>query len=226
MSAPPTVIYLDAYPLGDPLFVTGLARDLEARAKRRLPGLVLVHGAGEAGERAVEGTGAVVRREGGIVVAESEEAKRVVERAARDLNRQIVHELNEAGVAALRVIGADRGLLKRSEGGGARVGKAGWVADLVRQGVVVTVATLVDDGGDALLEVDPAAAAGALAQALGEGSVGVVGMGRAVPVGPLGADAAQQLAAEAPGADALRRLTSAGVPVEVLKAGSLRGAEG
>ena len=151
-------VYLDPYHLGDPLFLTQLARDLAYRGG----GALLMHGSGEAGERALEATGAVVRESDGVWEVSTPEEAAVVERAARELNRQIVHELNEAGVPAIRVMGADRGLLKK-EGGAVRAGSAGWVADLVAKGGVAVLASLVRGEGDALVEVEPLAAVGALA---------------------------------------------------------------
>lgn len=155
------VVYLDPYFLGDPLFVPGLAQDLAARPG----GLVLVHGSGERGERALESIGRVPRARGGVWEAEDAEGREVVERAIRDLNREIAHELNEAGVSAIRVMGADRGLLK-ADGGALAAGRAGWLGELAGQGVVAVVAALVD-GADRPVEADAAEAAGVLAVALG-----------------------------------------------------------
>ena len=155
------VVYLDPYFLGDPLFVPGLAQDVAARAT----GLVLVHGSGERGERALEALGRVPTSRDGVWEAEDDEGRGVVERALRDLNREIAHELNEAGVSAIRVMGADRGLIKR-QGGTLTAGATGWLGSLVQQGVVAVVASLVD-GPDGPIEADPAQTAGLLADALG-----------------------------------------------------------
>ena len=155
------VVYLDPYFLGDPLFVPGLAKDLAARGA----GLVLVHGSGERGERALESLGRFPEAVGGVWKADDAEGREAVERATRELNREIVHELNEAGVASIRATGADRGLL-RQRGDGVVAGRTGWVADLARQGVAVVVAALVEGEGGAV-EVDAARAAGALAEATG-----------------------------------------------------------
>lgn len=155
------VVYLDPYFLGDPLFVPGLAQDLAAREG----GLVLVHGSGERGERALESLGQVPTASRGVWQTEDAEGREVVERSIRDLNREIAHELNEAGVSAIRVMGADRGLLK-SDDGALVTGRTGWLGDLARQGVVAVVAALVEgDGGH--VEADAAEAAGVLALALG-----------------------------------------------------------
>ncbi len=154
------VLYLDPYFLGDPLFLAGFARDLAARPA----GLVVVHGSGERGERALESLGRMPQRRDGVWETDDDAGAEAVERATRELNRELVHELNEAGVAAIRATGADRGLLT-PDSSGVTVGRAGWVGELVGQGVVVVVAALVD-GGAAGREVDAAAAAGALAAAL------------------------------------------------------------
>ena len=193
MTAAPTVVYLDPYFLGDPLFVPGLARDLAARGA----GLVLVHGSGERGERALESLGRTPRATDGVWETDDEPGRAAVERATRELNRELAHELNEQGVASVRVLGADRGLVKPS-GAGVAAGKTAWLGDLVRQGVVAVVASLVSRDG-AHVEADPAAVTVALADALGGGvlalstrslsddeTVGPDGLGGLVPApGPV-----------------------------------------
>ena len=151
-----TVVYLDPDHLGDPLFIPGLARDLTARTS----GLVLVHGSGERGERALESLGLFPKAADGVWRVDDDRQRGAVERATRELNREVVHEFNEQGVVAVGAMAGDRGLV-RVEEGQAVVGKARWVADLVRQGVTVLVGTLVDGA-----EVDAAAVAGRLAAAL------------------------------------------------------------
>ncbi len=156
------LLVLDPYHLSDPLFVTGLARDLAARGE----GAVLVHGSAERGERALEALGVVPEPHDGAWVVTDEEQAEAVERATRTFNREIVHELNEAGVASTRVMGADRGLLKVDEGAVIATNTA-WLRTLVDQGVVAVVASLVASAdGDALREVAAAAAAAALAEAM------------------------------------------------------------
>ncbi len=156
------VLYLDPYFLGDPLFLAGFARDVAARPT----GLVVVLGSGERGERALEALGRVPEAQDGVWNAGDAEGRAVVERATRDLLREITHELNEAGAATVGALGADRGLLKQIDGE-IVAGRVGWVADLVRQRVTVVVASLVEAEGT-VVEVDAAAAAGQLAAALGE----------------------------------------------------------
>ena len=141
------------------------SRSSPATSRTEEAGHCWVHGSGEAGERALEATGAMVRERDGVWDVETPEQAAVVERATRELNRQIVHELNEAGVPAVRVMGADRGLL-RVEGGAVVAGSTNWLVTLVAQGVVGVLATLVSSDGNALVEVEPMAAVGALAKAL------------------------------------------------------------
>ena len=209
-----TVVYLDPYFLGDPLFVPGLARDLAARAA----GVVLVHGSGERGERALESLGRVPRASGGVWETADEAGRAAVEQAARELNREIVHELNEQGVASIRALAADRGLVKAS-GGGVTAGRTGWLGELVRQGVTAVVASLVlaDDG--AVVEADAAATAAALAAALGGDVVALSkrSVGAALD--------ARQLGEAVPEPAAVRRLVSAGAAVRVGPRALLRSAE-
>ncbi|WP_412067707.1 hypothetical protein [Rubrivirga sp. IMCC43871] len=152
------VLFLDPYFLGDPLFLPGLARDLAARGE----GLVLVHGSGERGERALESMGILPTASDGVWATDSDDARAAVERATRELNRQVAAELNEAGVASIRATGADRGLIRTSENG-IEAGNVGWLGATVGHGVVAVVAALA---GAPVREVDAAAVAGALARAL------------------------------------------------------------
>jgi acetylglutamate kinase len=208
------VLYLDAYHLGDPLFLTGLARDVRARHDEGGAGFVIVHGAGEAGERAVEALGIEPVRASGALVASSPEAEAAVERAARDLHRQVVHELTEAGVHAVRVAGTDRGLV-RPDGS---LGKTGWLATLCRQRAVPVLLSVGPDEASGAREVDPAALSARLALEIG--AEAVVALGRAPEaLGPLSMAAA---AAAVPDGDALRRMQLGGVEVRVARRTALR----
>ena len=219
-----TVLYLDPYFLGDPLFLGGFARDLAARP----PGapLVVVHGSGEAGERAVEATGVEAVAAGGVWHVPTDAARAAVERATRELNRSIVHELNESNVAAVRVLGVDRGLL-RADGAAPRAGTAGWLAMLARQGAVPVVGTLAHRDGR-VVEVDAAASAAALAQSLGAAAVTVLLKGRAPTVvnadGPVARLAPDALGTVRgiPDADALRRIVRAGTSVRMTTLSTVR----
>ncbi len=157
------VLYLDRYHLGDPLFLTGFARDVLTLGAPCL----LVHGAGEAAERALEAQGRFPKVEGGVLSVETEEDRRVVARAARELNRQIVHTLNEAGVAAVGMEASGRGLLRRSETG-IVAGKMDWLRDLIIQGAVAVVAAILTDAEGGVREANGGAVAGSLARALAE----------------------------------------------------------
>ncbi len=156
----PIVVYLDPYFLGDPLFIPGLARDVAARGE----GVVLVHGSGERGERALESLGHMPTSRAGVWDTDDLEGQSAVERATRDLNRELHHEMNEAGVASIRVTGSDRGLIKRVEGD-LEVGKTAWVGTSLKQGVTIVLASLVEVDG-VVLEVDAATTAAVLANAL------------------------------------------------------------
>ena len=172
------VLYLDRYHLGDPLFLARLAKAVGARTQP----LVLVHGAAEAAERALEAEGAFPEWQGGVLRVATEAERATVERAARTLNRQIATTLTEAGVAAFRADGASRGLL-RPAGDGFEVGRARWLGELAEQGAVPVVAALVPAGeGAAAHEADGARVAAALAEALGATAL-VMATARAVAEG-------------------------------------------
>ncbi len=182
------VFYLDRYHLGDPLFLTGFARDVQSLGAPCLA----VHGAGEAAERAVEARGQTARWEGGILVAETAVERALVARSARDLNRQIAHGLNDAGVPAVALEAGGRGLLSRTETG-LRLGRADWLREIVRRGAVPVVAALVGDGRGGAEEIPGGAVAGALACAMSTGAeaAAVMFIVRSGSLGGLGGDFGQ-----------------------------------
>ncbi|OZC02986.1 hypothetical protein [Rubricoccus marinus] len=208
------VLYLDAYYLGDPLFLTGLARDLKARHDAGGDGIVVVHGLGEAAERALEASGATVARRDGALELATPEAEALAERAGRDLNRQIVHELSEAGVHAVRVSGVDRGLA-RADGS---VGRVSWLADLCRQRAVPVVLTIASGDGNGVREVDPGPFSAALAEKLGAEAVLVLGQ----PPEAGGEGTGDAEAARVPDAKVLQRIGLERVPVVAIRRSALR----
>ena len=219
------LVVLDAYHLGDPLFIPQLARDVAARKE----GLVFVHGSGEAGERAIEARGGVARQVEGVWQTASQVEAAEVERAARGLNRRIVHELNEAGVPAIRVMAVDRGLVSAGEGEALRAGRTDWLAALVGQHVVPVIATMISSVSEILSEADPAATAAVLAAALGAEAIVLLATGRTAGIpsdnGPLDhATLAEALASGTlPDAGLAERLVGATtVPVRVTNAARLR----
>ena len=208
------VFFLDAYHLGDPLFLTGLARDLKARHDAGGEGVVIVHGVGEAAERAIEATGREPVRVAGALQTPTAQDAALVERAGRDLNRQIVHELNDAGVHAIRVTGADRGLV-RPDG---TVGKTEWLATLARQRGVAVVVSLAPEADGTLREADPAVLSARIARSLASGAVVALG----TPEAGVRSLSGAALEAAVPDADALRRMGSEGVDVVVARRSALR----
>jgi len=157
----PRLLVLDRYHLGDPLFPRALARVVRGGVGP----LMIVHDSGDAGERALEATGALVERRDGALVTGTIEEKALVERAVREQNRQIAHELTEEQVSTVRVMGTDRGLL-RLEGGALHVGRTDWLATLAAQGAVPVVGGLAASL-EGPVEVDATRAALALGAALG-----------------------------------------------------------
>ena len=158
---PLLLVYLDAYHLGDPLFLQRFAPIVKAHEGP----LALIHGSGEAAERALEAEGLIVPREGGRLKAEGGRQLQIVERATRDLNRQIVEALNEVGVAALRLNAYDRGLVRHAPDDRIVTGKVDWLETLLAQGVVPVVAALLEQEA-AAEEVDASTLLFALAKGL------------------------------------------------------------
>lgn len=144
MNQPLLLVYLDAYHLGDPLFFRSFGRDVQMHEGP----MILLHGSGEEAERAFEAKGWLSAED-----RASEAARTVTERVTRDLNRRIVHELNEAGISALGVLGADRGLFRRAETGQYAIGNARWLHDLAEKGVVPAVGLLATDTHSAVVEL-------------------------------------------------------------------------
>ncbi|RMH60596.1 MAG: acetylglutamate kinase, partial [Bacteroidetes bacterium] len=138
------VLYLDAYHLGDPLFLQGLARWV-AQAGPQRPPLWLVHGSGERAERLLEAQGLFPERSGGVWAVTRPEERALVERALRETNRTIVATLTDAVVPAVGIHGVDRNLMRRQADGTVVIGRIGWVRELARQRVVPVLSTLVTD---------------------------------------------------------------------------------
>ena len=157
----PAVLYLDRYHLGDPLFLNGFARDVLAFPEP----LVIVHGSGEAAERALEAQGRIAEWKDGVLAVETDADRALVERAGRDLNRQIVHTLNDAGVAAVRLDAGSRGLLKATEKG-VEAKKIDWLRTLVAQGAVPVILAVLDAEGGPAREMNGGAVAGEIAASL------------------------------------------------------------
>lgn len=216
--SPLLLVYLDRYHLGDPLFLQRFAPAVKAHEGP----LLLLHGAGEAAERALEAEGRFVERAGGVLQVEDAAGRARVERAARDLNRHVVHALNDAGASAVRLTGTDRGLLKVVDGE-VVAGRVGWLRALADQGVVPVLALLAEAGGVAV-EVDPGRALAVLAAAFGreggaEPPVAVL-LAKAGPRREEGGEALLRALAEP---ETSRRVAASGVRVRVARPEAVRG---
>ncbi len=219
------ILLLDDFHLGDPLFATALARDLKARGA----GAVVVHGSAEAGERALEAAGAWPEANAGVWRVATEAQAEAVERATRELNRRLVHELNEAGVPVVGAVASARGLVKRDGDGRVAAGRTAWASTLMGQGGVIVLASLVESSdGAALREVDPAQTAAALADALGT-AVLVLTTARADGLPGAGGETADALSLDAALATErladgalVTRLVGLGAPVQAVSAASMR----
>lgn len=168
------VLYLDRYHLGDPLFVKGLAKQMTQGASRDC---LLVHGSGEKVERTLEAEGIFPERNRGVLQVDDAAQKRLVERAVREVNQELVGSLTDEVVSTVGIQGVDRNLLRlggeggpvASEGGEPpeiEVGRTGWVEALVKQQVVPVVSALARDTADEVHEVWPADVAVALSKAM------------------------------------------------------------
>jgi acetylglutamate kinase len=159
------VVYLDRPHLGDELFLKSLAQHF-ANGKSGEPPCLLVHGSGEKVERTLESKGYFPERTDGVLDIEGEEQRRLVERAVRETNQEIVAALTDEVVSTVGIQGVDRNLLGVGEEGGITATNVGWLAALIKQRVVPVVSALVEREDGAVEEVWAADVAVALAQAL------------------------------------------------------------
>jgi len=137
------VVYLDRHHLGDELFLKSLAQHF-AQAESGEPACLLVHGSGEKVERTLEAQGYFPERSDGILDIENEEQRRLVERAVRETNQEIVAALTDEVVSTVGIQGVDRNLLGLDEQGQVTTANVGWLAALVKQRVVPVVSALVE----------------------------------------------------------------------------------
>lgn len=106
--------------------------------------MILVHGAGEHAQRALEAEGIFRTRDKGLLPVESAAEHALVERALRHVNRKITGALTDAVVPAVGVIGNERGLFRMRDGQ-VQADNVGWLEDLGRQGVVAVLAAFAVD---------------------------------------------------------------------------------
>lgn len=215
------LVYLDRHHLGDELFLNSLAQHF-ARGKSGEPACILVHGSGEKVERTLEAKGYFPERTDGILNIESEEQRRLVERAVRETNQEIVAALTDEVVSTVGIQGVDRNLLGMDEEGELTTSNVGWLAALIKQRVLPVVSALVQTGEEGPREVWAADVIIALAQALSTSFDPVAcgfttsdSPGLPSASGPLDEVTTDELseAEGCPDPEALVRIREAGVPV-------------
>jgi len=157
------LLYLDRHHLGDELFLKSLAQHL-AQGESGDPPCLLVHGSGEKVERTLEAQGYFPERSQGTLDLDGDDQRRLVERAVRETNQEIVAALTDEVVSTVGVQGVDRNLLGLSGEGAVQATNVGWLAALVKQRVVPVVSALVER--DTVEEVWAADVVVALADAL------------------------------------------------------------
>jgi len=158
------LVYLDRHHLGDELFLKSLAQHF-AQTESGEPSCLLVHGSGEKVERTLEAQGYFPERSDGVLDIEGEEQRRLVERAVRETNQEIVAALTDEVVSTVGIQGVDRNLLGLDDEGRVTAPDVGWLAALIKQRVVPVVSALVEDE-EGPREVWAADVAVALADAL------------------------------------------------------------
>lgn len=176
------LLYLDRYHLGDPLFVKNLAKHIQQGPSREC---LIVHGSGEKVERTFEAQGFFPERTRGVLDVKTTEQKRLVERAVREANQEIVGSLTDEVISTVGIQGTDRGLLRLSAGNGHEAqgdgapatlsgddveittGKVGWLEALLKQQVIAVVSALAESESR-VHEIWTADAATALAHSLSD----------------------------------------------------------
>lgn len=225
------LVHLDRHHLGDKLFLKSLAQHF-AKAPAGEPPVLLVHGSGEKVERTLESKGYFPERTDGVLQVETADQRRLVERAVRETNQEIVAALTDEVVSTVGIQGVDRTLLRRGAEEGLRAENASWLVPLIKQRVIPVVSGLVDDGE--VEEVWPADVIVALATALADdfdpvactlstaeraGLPGPEGVRSTAPV-----DAVDDEQVSEP--SAVRRFVEAGLPTLVTTLGGLLAEEG
>lgn len=133
-----SLLYLDRFHLGDPLFLQALGRALARRDPKQLRPII-VHGQGEYVQRRLESEGLFLEMHRDVHVATTTEEARLIQTALRDLNRWLVGLLTEAVVPAVGFMGSDRGLLLQDDDR-ITVGRISWVERLLEEAVVPVIA--------------------------------------------------------------------------------------
>lgn len=160
------LLYLDRHHLGDELFLKSLAQHF-SNAGTDAPTCLLVHGSGEKVERTLEAQGHFPERTDGVIDVETEDQRRLVERAVREVNQEIVAALTDEVVSTVGIQGVDRGLFRVGDDASLQAANVGWLSALLKQHVVPVVSALVEaPGSGAVREVGTEEAVRALARAL------------------------------------------------------------
>ncbi len=215
------ILYLDAHHLGDDIFLNDLAQRFHQSTTGEPPSLI-VHGSGEKVERTLESQGYFPERKEGVLDVQEPDQIRLVERAVRETNQELVATLTDEVVPTVGIQGVDRSLLQWGEEGGVVVSRIGWIEALLQQRVLPVVSALVDHPQqEQVREVSTAEAARALAEAFERYEVTVVFFstdgqpGLADAEGGRDAVSVKALPDDGPVPDvtALRRLVAQGVPV-------------
>jgi hypothetical protein len=216
------LVYLDRAHLGDPTFLQTLAQAAH-HAPTGEPTCLYVHGSGEKVERTLEAQGLFPERSGGVLQVESDDQRRLVERAVREVNHDIVGTLTDEVVPTVGVQGVDRSLLRLDDDGAVQVGTTGWLEAMIKQRVLPVVSALATTPDGTVREVWTAEAVVALARALQDAFDPTVVF---FPKGTRSVQETEQLAladacAASAAADALRHVAAAGIPMLLTSADGL-----
>ena len=87
--------------------------------------------------------GHLLNEEQGLFIAETQEHRLLIERALLEQNQHIHNTLNEAGIACIRALGAQRGLLRRFSDGSIGAGRVDWLEASTSKAVYPIIASSI-----------------------------------------------------------------------------------
>ncbi|NNE35099.1 MAG: hypothetical protein HKN13_07685 [Rhodothermales bacterium] len=139
-SQPLSLVWIDDYHGGDPLFVQSLARGLAAQPPDHRRAILVLGGLDRA-QRLLEANAIPVEVRDGVPISADPAARALIERACREVNKEAVAVLTEFGVPAVGIQGCDRGLLTIAE---SRITppSVAWLEKIVANGAVPVVSAL------------------------------------------------------------------------------------
>ncbi len=151
-----SLLYLDRYHLGDPLFLQALGQSIARTVDTSLRPII-IHGQGDEAQKRLEGQGIFIEAERDVYTGKTEVERHIIETAHRELNRRLVSLLTESIVPAVGFMGADRNLVRVMDEQVRMGGGLTWLRDILDRRVVPVIGTTARDDTGEVHAVDPVA---------------------------------------------------------------------